>query len=107
MKEMGNHSGVPIEPDEQTRFLDVCVAQAGVIGGGVPGAGGYDAIWLLICDPESSKHEPTPLERIEHVWGIYKELNVSPLSSTESFARGIRFEQVHDVPGLREVLNAP
>ena len=37
MKEMGNLSGVPIEPDEQTKLLDTCVSQAGVIGGGVPG----------------------------------------------------------------------
>lgn len=37
MREMGIRSGVPIEPPEQTELLDVCVAQAGVIGGGVPG----------------------------------------------------------------------
>jgi phosphomevalonate kinase len=37
MKEMGNLSEVPIEPDEQTKLLDTCVSQAGVIGGGVPG----------------------------------------------------------------------
>ena len=37
MKEMGDLSGVPIEPDEQTKLLDTCVSQAGVIGGGVPG----------------------------------------------------------------------
>ena len=69
MRKMGKLSKVPIEPKEQTALLDVCVSQAGVIGGGVPGgeswmvyrisagltgpisAGGYDAIWLLICDP--------------------------------------------------------
>lgn len=37
MREMGNLSGVPIEPVEQTALLDACVSQAGVIGGGVPG----------------------------------------------------------------------
>ena len=37
MKEMGDLSGVPIEPEEQTKLLDRCVSQAGVIGGGVPG----------------------------------------------------------------------
>lgn len=37
MREMGNLSGVPIEPIEQTTLLDACVSQAGVIGGGVPG----------------------------------------------------------------------
>lgn len=37
MKLMGELSGVPVEPPEQTKLLDACVAQAGVIGGGVPG----------------------------------------------------------------------
>lgn len=105
MKEMGTLAGVPIEPDEQTQLLDICVMQAGVIGGGVPGAGGYDAVWVLICDPETSKYEQTPLERVEHIWSIYKELSVSPLSSKESFAKGIRLEEIRDIPGLEEVLN--
>ena len=37
MREMGDLSGVPIEPIEQTKLLDACVTQAGIIGGGVPG----------------------------------------------------------------------
>lgn len=37
MREMGNLAGVPIEPSGQTKLLDACVSQAGVIGGGVPG----------------------------------------------------------------------
>jgi phosphomevalonate kinase len=37
MRKMGVAAGVPIEPEEQTRLLDSCVSQAGVIGGGVPG----------------------------------------------------------------------
>lgn len=37
MRQMGVLAGVPIEPPEQTKLLDVCVSQAGVIGGGVPG----------------------------------------------------------------------
>ena len=37
MKQMGDFSGVPIEPAEQTRLLDICISLPGVIGGGVPG----------------------------------------------------------------------
>ena len=37
MREMGNLANVPIEPPEQTKLLDACVTQAGIIGGGVPG----------------------------------------------------------------------
>jgi phosphomevalonate kinase len=88
-------------------LLDACVSLAGVIGGGVPGAGGYDAIWLLVCDPDSCKPDQTPLERVEHIWSHYKELSVSPLSSKESLAKGIRIESVNDIPGLADILNVP
>jgi phosphomevalonate kinase len=37
MREMGTLAGVPIEPPEQTKLLNTCVCQAGVIAGGVPG----------------------------------------------------------------------
>jgi len=37
MREMGDLSGAPIEPKEQTALLDASVSQVGVIGGGVPG----------------------------------------------------------------------
>lgn len=48
IRTMGEKSGVPIEPPSQTRLLDACEAVEGVIGGTVPGAGGHDAIVLLI-----------------------------------------------------------
>lgn len=47
---MSEKSGVPIEPPAQTKLLDACEKVPGVIGGVVPGAGGYDAISLLIDD---------------------------------------------------------
>ena len=68
-------------------------------------AGGYDAIWVLVCDPESCDPDQSPLERVEHTWNNYKELNVSPLSSKESQAKGIRLESVDDIPGLKNLLN--
>lgn len=37
MRDMGSRAGVPIEPPEQTALINACVAQAGVIAGGVPG----------------------------------------------------------------------
>jgi phosphomevalonate kinase len=37
MREMGEASGVPIEPPQQTQLLDACTSLAGIIGGGVPG----------------------------------------------------------------------
>jgi phosphomevalonate kinase len=50
IRKMSEKSGVPIEPPEQTALLDACEKVKGVVGGVVPGAGGYDAISLLIED---------------------------------------------------------
>jgi len=105
MREMGTLSGVPIEPVEQTQLLDLCVSQPGVIGGGVPGAGGYDALWLLVCDPvDSLSPNQRPVEIVEEVWSTYKDLDVSPLSAVESMAKGARIEQLDMIPGLRNAV---
>lgn len=54
IRTMSAASDVPIEPKAQTTLLDACEAIPGVIGGVVPGAGGYDAIALLIEDHEQT-----------------------------------------------------
>ncbi|KAG6811902.1 hypothetical protein H0H92_005360 [Tricholoma furcatifolium] len=102
MKQMGELSGVPIEPPEQTKLLDSCVSLAGIIGGGVPGAGGYDAIWLMVCDPVDATPDIPPLQRVEAVWSEYTELDVSPLSVVESLAGGARVESLDAIPGLAQ-----
>lgn len=50
IREMSQKSGVPVEPEVQTKLLDACCKFPGVVGGVVPGAGGYDAIALLVHD---------------------------------------------------------
>jgi phosphomevalonate kinase len=51
IREMSEKAGVPIEPKVQTELIDACCRQVqGVIGGLVPGAGGYDAVAFLIND---------------------------------------------------------
>ena len=50
VRDMSNQSGVPIEPVSQTELLDACSECRGVIGGVVPGAGGYDALALIAED---------------------------------------------------------
>lgn len=52
IRQMGEQSGVPIEPPQQTKLLDHCSKLDGVVGGVVPGAGGFDAIVLLVEDKE-------------------------------------------------------
>lgn len=62
---MSEKSEVPIEPPPQTALLDACEKIPGVIGGVVPGAGGYDAISLLIEDEESTVAD---LEKLLSGW---------------------------------------
>ena len=50
IREMSEEAGVPIEPGVQTDLIDACCKLSGVIGGMVPGAGGFDAIALLVED---------------------------------------------------------
>ncbi|KAG6610199.1 phosphomevalonate kinase [Phytophthora cinnamomi] len=61
MREMGNAAGVPIEPPEQTAILDATLAIPGVLVAGVPGAGGYDAICVVVL------HE-SALHAVEDLW---------------------------------------
>lgn len=48
LRAMSKEADVPIEPPSQAILLDKCQSVAGVVGGIVPGAGGYDAISLLV-----------------------------------------------------------
>ncbi|KAJ5855608.1 Phosphomevalonate kinase eukaryotic [Penicillium soppii] len=59
IRTMTQQTGVPIEPSVQTELLDSVSELEGVIGGVVPGAGGYDAIALLIQD------DPIVVSRLE------------------------------------------
>ena len=134
MREMGAAADVPIEPRSQTALLDACVGTAGVIGGGVPGAGGFDAVWLLACAPAGCAPEELPAARVERVWGTHRVAldgadgegkeegkakegekegegeehkaggGVSPLLAEESVEGGLRVETVEGVRGLKEVL---
>lgn len=84
IRKMSVASNVPIEPPQQTRLLDYCSTLGGVIGGVVPGAGGFDAIVLLV--------EDTSLASLEKSLGEYKG---------ESQEQGIQINKV-GVIGVRE-----
>ena len=44
------------------------------------------------------------MQRVEKVWSEYTALDVSPLSSKESVAKGARVERLEDIPGLKEIV---
>lgn len=55
LKSMTNEADVAIEPESQTLLLDAVSQINGVFGGVVPGAGGYDAICVLVASSEAEK----------------------------------------------------
>jgi phosphomevalonate kinase len=63
-------------------------------------------VWLLVCDPVNTTPDQRPSERVEHTWNAWTELTVTPLSASESIAKGIRIENLDAVPGLRAAIAA-
>jgi phosphomevalonate kinase len=110
MKHLGEAADVPIEPAEQSALLDAVQRDCPcVLGGGVPGAGGYDAVWVLCLAPSLDALDP-----VERALAAYPAASVRPLSKAARVLgpRGVRDEgqsgvQVEDlaaVPGLAAAL---
>ena len=55
IRQMSTLSDVPIEPESQTKLLDAVSGVEGVYGGVVPGAGGFDALALLMKDDSDTE----------------------------------------------------
>nr|QEV81810.1 Phosphomevalonate kinase [Prunella vulgaris] len=55
MRKMGEAAGIPIEPESQTKLLDTTMNMEGVVLAGVPGAGGFDAVFAVTLGNSSSK----------------------------------------------------
>ncbi|GAB2235399.1 hypothetical protein Droror1_Dr00025823 [Drosera rotundifolia] len=55
MQQMGEAAGVPIEPETQTELLNATMDLDGVLLAGVPGAGGFDAVFAVVLGDSSSK----------------------------------------------------
>nr|WNX96115.1 Phosphomevalonate kinase [Ayapana triplinervis] len=54
MRQMGEAAGIPTEPESQTRLLDVTMDTEGVLLAGVPGAGGFDAVFAITLADSSA-----------------------------------------------------
>ncbi|KAJ3072410.1 phosphomevalonate kinase [Rhizoclosmatium hyalinum] len=93
LQEMSRLAGVPVEPESQTRLLDEIAKEKGVVMCGVPGAGGFDAIFVLVVGKENRVG-------VEKVWAGWKESKVGPLLATADSGAGLRREIVEEVEGL-------
>ncbi|KAI1205812.1 Phosphomevalonate kinase [Annulohypoxylon truncatum] len=96
VREMGEKSGVPIEPRSQTELLDALTKEVeGVYAGVVPGAGGYDALALLVQDDEATEERvKTFLER----WSAEKGGKVR-LLDVKGEMEGVRTEELGQYAG--------
>jgi len=76
---VGQQASVPIEPPTQTALLDDSLKVNGVSIAGVPGAGGYDAIFCLIADDiRVEANTESTIDRLFAAWKE-REVRVCPL----------------------------
>ncbi|KAG5440398.1 hypothetical protein PCK2_000531 [Pneumocystis canis] len=89
LKMIGIQVNVPIEPPSQTSLLDKCIDIPGVLGVGIPGAGGYDAIFCIIIEQSDAEKE---ISRIK-IEGDNTDLSI--LLSNEEYS-GLRVENIKE-----------
>jgi phosphomevalonate kinase len=66
LKRLGQRAGVEIEPDQQSELLDATLALPGVLAGAVPGAGGQDAVYVLVLGAKSRR-------AVELLWAAWAD----------------------------------
>ncbi|KAI5965764.1 ERG8 [Candida pseudojiufengensis] len=93
LRDLTLKANVPVEPIEQAQLLDRLSELRGCLGGTVPGAGGYDAIAILVlADSEKDIRKETSINS-------EKYNNVNWLNIHEE-ADGIKIENAEDYIGL-------
>ncbi|KAL0371932.1 UNVERIFIED_CONTAM: Phosphomevalonate kinase, peroxisomal [Sesamum calycinum] len=92
MRKMGEAAGIPIEPESQTQLLNTTMNMEGVLLAGVPGAGGFDAVFAITLGASSS-----------NVIKVWSSLNVLALLVRED-PRGVCLE--NNDPRAAEVTGA-
>jgi phosphomevalonate kinase len=69
LRKVGELAGVPIEPPSQTQLANATLALPGVLCAGVPGAGGYDALYCIyIRGTPTTPHSDTVRDQIASTW---------------------------------------
>lgn len=88
LRHLGKLANVPIEPNSQSKLLDITFALTNVLYTAVPGAGGHDAVFALIYAPQECKEDV--IGEVCHLWA---EHGVSLLHLHDKPSdKGIAFE---------------
>jgi phosphomevalonate kinase len=61
LREMGERAEVPIEPPPQQQLCNATMKLPGILACGVPGAGGYDAVFVIAINTAA-------LANVERLW---------------------------------------
>lgn len=95
IRAMGAQSDVPIEPESQTALLDALKDVEGVYNGVVPGAGGFDAVALLMDDDAATEQR---LRDYLQGWSKQHNENVR-LLNVKGELEGVRVEGLKEYEG--------
>jgi phosphomevalonate kinase len=96
VRAMGAKSDVPIEPESQTELIDALSAVEGVYGGVVPGAGGFDAVSILVRDDGETIER---VERFLEEWSEKKKDSKVKLLGVKGELEGVRVEKLREFDG--------
>ncbi|KAJ1029958.1 hypothetical protein NDA16_000871 [Ustilago loliicola] len=108
MRELGQRAGVPIEPPEIGSLIKKISDEVpGVVGGSIPGAGGFDAFYIIYLKSADSPREMSQLwEQIQQVKEeAESKLTLGPLLSRAGGAKTTEVEAV-DAKGATEAAGA-
>lgn len=74
LRGMGRAAGVPVEPDAQSALADATMRLPGVVAAGVPGAGGYDALFVIyVKGPETGGGSSDRVR--DEIGNLWKEMS--------------------------------
>ncbi|KAH7035511.1 ribosomal protein S5 domain 2-type protein [Microdochium trichocladiopsis] len=95
IRAMGTGSGVPIEPESQTALLDALQSVEGVHNGVVPGAGGFDALALVMKDDAETEKR---VKQFLETWSADKG-GVVRMLDVKGEMEGVRRESLDQYDG--------
>lgn len=112
MRELGNRAGVPIEPPEIGGLIKkISDSIPGLVGGSIPGAGGFDAFYLIYLSPTRSRSLPQLWDEIHKVkLDAESSLTLGPLLSRADGAKSLSSTSAAEgsgtIPALLQKLKA-
>lgn len=106
MRELGQRAGVPIEPPEIGGLIKkISDTIPGLVGGSIPGAGGYDAFYLIYLSPTNSRSLSQLWDEIHKVkLDAESSLTLGPLLSRADGAKSLSFSETQEASGTISAL---